>query len=83
MYLPPWLADASQKGQLLIRCSDGNVKVDEEQQRVFWTHDVLEDGFVHEIRIRYMGRIGVEGSRSWWWMVLLAIICILVGMIVA
>ncbi|KAJ9098743.1 hypothetical protein QFC21_004391 [Naganishia friedmannii] len=83
IYLPPWLADASLKGQLLIKCSDGSVKVDEEQQRVFWAHEVTEQGFVHEIRIRYMGRTVGEDARSWWWMVLLAVVCVLVAMILA
>jgi hypothetical protein len=84
IYLPPWLAEASLQGQLLIKCSDGSVIVDEEQQRVFWTHEVIEERYVHEIRIRYMGPIrSEEGDWSWRWMVLLAVVCILVAMIFA
>ncbi|KAJ9121910.1 hypothetical protein QFC24_004492 [Naganishia onofrii] len=79
IFLPPWLAEASSKGKLVISCSDGTVRVDETQLRVFWTHEVTAEGFVHEIRIRYKRRAGMEGIRPFWWLVLLVILSMLVA----
>ncbi|KAJ9114765.1 hypothetical protein QFC22_005641 [Naganishia vaughanmartiniae] len=79
IFLPPWLAEASSKGKLAISCSDGTVRVDETQMRVFWTHEVNEEGFVHQISIRYRRKTGSEGIRPFWWMVLLLILGILLA----
>jgi hypothetical protein len=79
IFLPPWFADASREGQLVISVSDGTVHVDEDAQRVFWRHAEGKEGHVHEIRIRDM-RVRVDEGRMWKWV--LALVLVLLGIVV-
>jgi hypothetical protein len=78
IFLPPWFADASRAGKLVISCSDGTVRVDEDAQRVFWRHEETREGYVHEMRVRDM-TVKVDEGGVWMWV--LALVCILLGII--
>lgn len=80
IFLPSWWADASRMGKLVVACSDGTVRVDEDAQRVLWTHAVRREGFVHEIRIRDMSVPRAESGISWIWV--LALVVLLLGLTV-
>lgn len=79
IFLPPWFADASRQGKLVIACSDGTVRVDEEAHRVIWQHNEMGEGYAHEIRIRDMSVKADEGAV---WMWVMALVVILLGIIV-
>jgi hypothetical protein len=79
VFLPSWWADASRKGKLVVACSDGTVRVDEDAQRVYWVHEVQNEGFVHEIRIRDMSFARAQWDAAWVWV--LAMLVLLLGLL--
>lgn len=64
----------------MVSCSDGTVRIDEEAQRLWWTHGVQTEGFVHEIRIRDMKVERPQGNIPW--MSVVALVLVLLGMLV-
>lgn len=55
------------------------MRVDEDAQRVWWTLGNEKEGFVHEIRIRDMSVTRAESGVAW--MLLLALVAVLFGML--